>query len=139
MMILGKTLEDWTASHPLIRELVELKETSWFNPATAPTAQALGDARALSDEVAAGAEQRDEIYWQWADELLAMVRQTPEGAHTVVVVGHEPTVSSLVALAAAPGLDIPRGMPTGSAVILSGAAEWERWAEGTATEAVFVH
>ena len=36
-------------------------------------------------------------------------------------------------------LDIPRGMPTGSAVILSGAAEWERWAEGTATEAVFVH
>ena len=52
MMILGKTLEDWTASHPLIRELVELKETSWFNPATAPTAQALGDVGLTAADVA---------------------------------------------------------------------------------------
>ncbi|MDR3454711.1 MAG: D-serine ammonia-lyase [Rhodoferax sp.] len=51
-MILGKTLEDWYASHPLIRELVALKETSWFNPAIAPTAQALGDVGLTAADVA---------------------------------------------------------------------------------------
>ncbi len=51
-MILGKTLQDWTASHPLIRELVALKETSWFNPATAPTAKALGDVGLSAADVA---------------------------------------------------------------------------------------
>ncbi len=56
-MILGKTLEDWYASHPLLRELVALKETSWFNPATAPAAQALGDV-GLSAADVAGASAR---------------------------------------------------------------------------------
>ena len=52
MMILGKTREDWCASHPLIRELVALKETSWFNPATAPTAEALDDVGLSAADVA---------------------------------------------------------------------------------------
>lgn len=52
MTILGKTLEDWTTSHPLIRELVDLQETSWFNPATAPTAEALGDVGLTAADVA---------------------------------------------------------------------------------------
>ena len=39
-------------SHPLIRELVALKETSWFNPATAPAAQALGDVGLTAADVA---------------------------------------------------------------------------------------
>ncbi|MCY1167086.1 MAG: D-serine ammonia-lyase [Pseudomonadota bacterium] len=52
MTILGKTLEDWTTSHPLIRELVDLQETSWFNPATAPTAEALGDVGLTAVDVA---------------------------------------------------------------------------------------
>jgi D-serine dehydratase len=51
-MILGKTLEDWYASHPLIRDLVALRETSWFNPATAPAAEALGDAGLNAADVA---------------------------------------------------------------------------------------
>lgn len=42
-MILGKTLQDWYASHPCIRDLVALRETAWFNPATAPAAEALSD------------------------------------------------------------------------------------------------
>lgn len=42
-MILGKTLAAWQDSHPLIRDLIALKESTWFNPAIAPTAQALAD------------------------------------------------------------------------------------------------
>lgn len=29
-MILGRTLESWYASYPLIRDLVALQETTWF-------------------------------------------------------------------------------------------------------------
>lgn len=42
-MIHGKTLAAWQDSHPLIRDLIALKESTWFNPAIAPTAQALAD------------------------------------------------------------------------------------------------
>ncbi|MCT9809213.1 D-serine ammonia-lyase [Acidovorax sp. Be4] len=51
-MISGKTLEGWYASHPLIRDLVALQETSWFNPAVAPVAQALGDVGLTAADVA---------------------------------------------------------------------------------------
>ncbi|MDZ3993526.1 D-serine ammonia-lyase [Pseudomonas sp. Teo4] len=51
-MILGKTLENWYASHPLIRDLVALQETTWFNPGVAPAAQALGDVGLTAADVA---------------------------------------------------------------------------------------
>ena len=51
-MIHGKTIEAWCASHPLIRDLVALKETSWFNPAIVPTATALADVGLGADDVA---------------------------------------------------------------------------------------
>lgn len=51
-MILGRTLENWCASFPLIRELVALQETTWFNPGVTPVAQALGDTGLTSADVA---------------------------------------------------------------------------------------
>jgi len=51
-MIHGKTIEAWCASHPLIRDLVALRETSWFNPAIVPTATALADVGLGADDVA---------------------------------------------------------------------------------------
>ncbi|AQV93908.1 D-serine ammonia-lyase [Cupriavidus necator] len=51
-MILGKTLESWYATHPLIRDLVACRETSWFNPGTAPAADALQDVGLSADDVA---------------------------------------------------------------------------------------
>lgn len=42
-LIHGQPLAGWCASHPVIRELVALRETAWFNPAIAPAAVALGD------------------------------------------------------------------------------------------------
>ncbi|TDQ39610.1 D-serine ammonia-lyase [Thiopseudomonas denitrificans] len=52
MTILGKSQEQWYASHPLIRDLVALKEISWFNPAIAPVAEALGDVGLTAADVA---------------------------------------------------------------------------------------
>lgn len=51
-MIHGQTLAAWCASHPLIRDLVALRETSWFNPAIAPAATALADVGLGADDVA---------------------------------------------------------------------------------------
>lgn len=56
-MILGKPLESWYASYPLIRDLVALQETTWFNPGVAPVAQAIGDV-GLTDADAADASAR---------------------------------------------------------------------------------
>lgn len=48
----GRTVEDWVALHPLIGELVALRETRWFNPAIAPAATALGEVGLSAAEVA---------------------------------------------------------------------------------------
>lgn len=42
-MILDKTIAQWCQSHPLIAELINLQETTWFNPALAASADALAD------------------------------------------------------------------------------------------------
>jgi D-serine dehydratase len=51
-MIHGKTLDAWYASHPLIKDLVALQETTWFNPAIASVATALGDVGLGAEDVA---------------------------------------------------------------------------------------
>ncbi len=48
----GRTIEDWVARHPLIEELVALRETRWFNPAIAPAATALGEVGLSAADVA---------------------------------------------------------------------------------------
>lgn len=42
-MIHDRTVDQWLHTHPLLRELVALREVSWFPPGLAPAAQALGD------------------------------------------------------------------------------------------------
>jgi D-serine dehydratase len=71
-MILDKTIDTWCQSHPLIAELVNLKETTWFNPALAPTAQALTDV-ALSAADIAQASARLE---RFAPYLMSAFPQT---------------------------------------------------------------
>lgn len=51
-MILGSTLEQWYARFPLIRDLVALQQTTWFNPGVATTAHALGDVGLTAADVA---------------------------------------------------------------------------------------
>jgi D-serine dehydratase len=52
MNILGKTLDEWYAGHPIIRQLMELRETSWFNPAVASVSIALRDVGLSAEDVA---------------------------------------------------------------------------------------
>ena len=39
----GISTERWLAEHPMIRDMVALREVAWFNPAIAPTEEALKD------------------------------------------------------------------------------------------------
>src|SRR5471030_67348 len=52
LMIAGKTLDNWKTSHPLIKDLVDLRETTWFTPVRAPTAEALKDLSLNAHDVA---------------------------------------------------------------------------------------
>ena len=40
-LIAGKTLDAWLREHPLLQDLMALRQASWFNPALQPAAQAL--------------------------------------------------------------------------------------------------
>ncbi|PKM33991.1 MAG: D-serine ammonia-lyase, partial [Gammaproteobacteria bacterium HGW-Gammaproteobacteria-12] len=51
-MILGQPLAQWRAQYPLLDELIALRETSWFNPAVAPAAEALADVGLRAADVA---------------------------------------------------------------------------------------
>ncbi|WP_409277016.1 D-serine ammonia-lyase [Pseudomonas defluvii] len=42
-MTLNEMIDNGCENHPLLAELIRLEPTTWFNPALAPTAQALGD------------------------------------------------------------------------------------------------
>ncbi|RKP52149.1 D-serine ammonia-lyase [Trinickia fusca] len=50
-MIAGKSIAQWQESHPLIRDLVALRETAWFNPAVRPAEEALPDVGLTKQDV----------------------------------------------------------------------------------------
>lgn len=50
--VLGRSLDDWCSTHPLIRDMVALQDVTWFNLAVAPVAEALGDVGLTAADVA---------------------------------------------------------------------------------------
>lgn len=62
--------------------------------------------------------------------LQALIAQTPASAHTLVVVGHEPTISATAAVLAGQDSDTPslkriaHGLPTGTAAVLEYDGAW---------------
>ncbi|MGK4549902.1 D-serine ammonia-lyase, partial [Pseudomonas aeruginosa] len=42
-MILGTSKADWLAEFPRLADLIALRPSEWFNPAIAPSAEALAD------------------------------------------------------------------------------------------------
>ena len=50
--VAGRTVAQWCASHPLLHDLMALKESTWFNPAAAPAAEALADVGLSAADVA---------------------------------------------------------------------------------------
>ena len=51
-LIGGKTLQEWLADDPLLRDLVSLNEVSWFNPATVPFKLAMQGMELTDSDVA---------------------------------------------------------------------------------------
>jgi phosphohistidine phosphatase len=90
-------------------------------------------------------EQR--VYGASAAELLELARQTPSGVRTLVIVGHEPSMSALtLELARArPGSDgdealerVRAKFPTAAIAVLAFTGSWPELAPGRAQLAGFV-
>ncbi|MDM7830958.1 SixA phosphatase family protein [Cellulomonas edaphi] len=79
-------------------------------------------------------ELRDEVYTAGAQALLALVQAVPDDVRTLLVVGHEPTMSHAAELLAGPGSDeaaylrVQVGVPTASWSVLESSAAWSDWA-----------
>lgn len=84
------------------------------------------------------AEVRDEVYDAGVPELLTLLHQVGPEVATVLVVGHEPTMSTAAARLAGAGsvpdvLDRVRlGVPTASWTVLEAPGGWHELAAGTA-------
>lgn len=71
-----------------------------------------------------------EVYDTDDEGLHELIRAVPDSVETLVVVGHEPTISSAAAALAAPGSDtralqrVAHGFPTGTAALLEFDGTW---------------
>ena len=71
-----------------------------------------------------------EVYETNDSGLIDIVKAITSGADTVVVVGHEPTISAAAASLSGPGSDtralqrVAHGLPTGTAAVLEYDGEW---------------
>lgn len=109
-----------------------------------PTARARETWRRIAEsgKVPAGAEVTENavIYAGAPESILDTVRMESEG-ETVMVIGHEPTISETARLMVKPEVDVPAGIQTGSAVIVGASHDWKEWHSHVAgdVEVVTVH
>jgi phosphohistidine phosphatase len=79
-----------------------------------------------------------ELYYAGVAELVDLARRQRDTVHTLVLVGHEPTLSETVLTLAGPGSDptalsqIERKFPTGGIAVLRLAAGWRSLGVGSA-------
>lgn len=92
-------------------------------------AQSVGMDPTKADDI----EQRQEIYWGDSYEGLSIIRFGSKNGAVTIIVGHEPTISGLARILAAPEVTAPQGMSPGTAVVLSSSLQWEEWGQGIAT------
>jgi phosphohistidine phosphatase len=80
----------------------------------------------------------DALYELTVRGLLAVVRELPDAARTVLVVGHEPTMGAASAFFAGAGSEAAAvalarvGLPTGAYGLLEADAPWSEWDRGAA-------
>ena len=104
------------------------------------TAQTWEGVRSQMTDFDGEVTSHEEIYSGGPSELLSLVRGVAPKHAVVLVIGHEPTISSLSALLADDDSDAGAtaqariGMPTGSMSVLSGSLEnWEALGEDALT------
>ncbi|MFT3969324.1 MAG: histidine phosphatase family protein [Micropruina sp.] len=77
----------------------------------------------------------DALYGAWADSIVNLLRELGETAGTVMVLGHEPTMSSLIELLAEPSEladEAVRHYPTSALAVLELDCAWAALAPGRA-------
>jgi phosphohistidine phosphatase len=83
-------------------------------------------------------DTRPDLYGSSVAVLLDVIRETPPGASNVIVVGHQPTMSSAAVYLAGPGshreavTSLAGGLRTGAAAVLEYDGEWADLTRGTA-------
>ncbi len=78
-LIAGRSIGQWRASHPLIGDVIDLKEVCWFNPDVRPVAEALPDVGLTQGDVDDAAARLS----RFAPYLARVFRQTAE-THGVI-------------------------------------------------------
>jgi len=84
------------------------------------------------------------LYEAGVDEVLDLVRGLPPSAASVVLVGHEPTMSGVVRLLSAPESDpgalaaVSRKFATNAVAVLRSGGEWDELGPGRARLETFV-
>ncbi|WNB86817.1 histidine phosphatase family protein [Cellulomonas sp. ATA003] len=79
----------------------------------------------------------DGLYTAGVDDVLALLREVDERVRTVLVVGHEPTMSAAAAALAGPSSDtaavarVRAGVPTATYAVLELDGPWDGLAPGT--------
>ena len=79
-----------------------------------------------------------EVYTAGVEEILDLLGAVDPRVRTVLVVGHEPTMSAVAAYLAGPGSDpaalaqVQVGVPTASYSVLEAGHSWPEWTRGSA-------
>lgn len=102
---------------------------------TSPALRARQTLEAILESVGAGRCCIDDaVYMSGAEDLVDVARELDGSASLALMVGHEPSVSSVAAALAATREDrdqVTLGVPTGTAMVLRFEGPWEDLAEGT--------
>ena len=84
-------------------------------------------------------ELSEDVYSAGTRALVDLVRDVPESVQTLLVVGHEPTMSHVAEVLAGPDSDVTAlarvrvGVPTGSWTLLETDGSWDALRRGEAT------
>lgn len=92
---------------------------------------------ALGEEVSAHVEVTDRLYLAGVTELLEVVREVGPDVATLLVVGHEPTISATAARLAGDGApehlaQVRAGVPTATSAVLQTGVAWSALGAGDA-------
>lgn len=113
-------------------------DVALVSPAT--RAQQTWQSLQLGGVVAGEVRTTEALYHAWTEEVIDVLRGLPASASTVLVVGHEPTLSDLVLTLSNNSpfrAAINEKFPTSAIAVLTHYGEWDELAPGAAQLAAF--
>ena len=125
-----------------LAKVIQAADNVFVSPAlrAQETWQNLAKGAGLTEETMPTVQTDEVIYSGSPMEMMEAVRMGSNGT-TSILVGHEPTVSSLAVLLTKEGQasEVEMGMPTGSAAVVEWERDWKEWHSHCAILADFVH